>query len=122
VAFFGGFGDEIQFHDAADLERKWRGIDLSVPGRTEGRKSYHRERYCLALYLRTLAHHSLLPLPIRVVKGEAPDFLLVYTQSGVQAGNGGFGGHSTRRRRCHRHRACRAAMPPASTPATVRKP
>jgi hypothetical protein len=74
-AFFGRFGNEIQVHDAADLERKLKEINLSVPGRTEGRRSHHRERYCLALYLQTLARHSLLPLPIRVVKGESPDFL-----------------------------------------------
>ena|SRR3984893_4019337 len=74
--FFGRFGKEIPFHDTADLESKWKEIDLSVPGRTEGRKSHHRERYCLALYLRTRARHCLLPLPFRVMKCEAPDFLL----------------------------------------------
>jgi hypothetical protein len=47
-----------------------------VPGRTEGRKHYHEERYSLGLYLLALAEHEQLTYPLRIEKGESPDFIL----------------------------------------------
>lgn len=49
-----------------------------MPGRTEGRRHYHEERYSLGLYLLALAEHDLLPYPLRVDQGESPDFLLTW--------------------------------------------
>ena len=49
-----------------------------MPGRTEGRRHYHEERYSLGLYLLALAEHELLTYPLRVEQGESPDFMLTW--------------------------------------------
>jgi hypothetical protein len=69
-------GSELSFASAGDLIRQLAEIDYSVPRRTEGRRSYHRERYCVVRYLTALARSSLLKFPLRVEKRESPDFLL----------------------------------------------
>jgi hypothetical protein len=69
-------GSELSFTSAGDLIRQLSEIDYSVPRRTEGRRSHHRERYCIVRYLMALARSSLLKFPLRVVKWEHPDFLL----------------------------------------------
>jgi hypothetical protein len=73
---FTNSGDELSFASAGDLIRKLGKIDSSVPRRTEGRRSHHRERYCIVRYLTPLAQASLLRFPLQAVKGESPDFLL----------------------------------------------
>jgi hypothetical protein len=73
---FTGQGSELSFASAGDLIRQLSEIDYSVPRRTEGRRSHHRERYCIVRYLTALARSSLLEFPLRVVKWEHPDFLL----------------------------------------------
>jgi hypothetical protein len=69
-------GSELSFVSAGDLIRQLSEIDYSVPRRTEGRRSYHRERYCIVRYLTALARSSLLKFPLRIVKWESPDFLV----------------------------------------------
>ena len=69
--------DHWKFCSVADVRRFWRGVG-SVPGRTEGRKHYHEERYSLALYLLALAEHELLNYPLRVDQEESPDFMLTW--------------------------------------------
>jgi hypothetical protein len=76
-------GDEILFSDAEELERTLGELDSSVPGRTEGRRSHHRERYCITRYLSTLSNSSLLNFPLRVLKAESPDFFLFGPDSTV---------------------------------------
>lgn len=69
-------GDELSFTSAGNLNRQLSAIDFSVPRRTEGRRSHHRERHCIVRYLTTLARSSLLEFPLVVKKWESPDFLL----------------------------------------------
>lgn len=78
TAFFGQYGDEIAFQNDAELLEKLSGIDCSVPGRTEGRKSSHRERHCLKIYLMYLLQNKLLKFPLKIKKEEGPDFLVLY--------------------------------------------
>src|ERR1700709_777373 len=61
-------GDELLFRNAEELERVLGELDSSVPGRTEGRRSHHRERYCVTRYLSTLSNSSLLSFPLKVLK------------------------------------------------------
>jgi len=65
------------FRRRSDVERFWREV-RDVPRRTNGRKHYHEERFCLALYLLALATHEMLAYPLRVEEGESPDFMLTW--------------------------------------------
>jgi hypothetical protein len=65
------------FRRRSDVERFWREV-RDVPRRTNGRKHYQEERFCLGLYLLALATHDLLAYPLRVEEGESPDFMLVW--------------------------------------------
>ncbi len=78
-------GSELSFASAGDLTRQLSEMDSSVPRRTEGRRSHHRERYCIVRYLTALARSSLLKFPLRVEKSESPDFLL-HLSDGTVAG------------------------------------
>jgi hypothetical protein len=80
---FGEKGSEISSRDASELLKKLREIDTPVPGRTQGRRSHHRERYCIVRYLGALAPASRLVFPVRVVKWELPDFLLYFPDIAV---------------------------------------
>ena len=72
------------FRRRSDVERFWREV-RDVPRRTNGRKHYHEERFCLGLYLLALATHDLLTYPLRVEQGESPDFMLTW-KSGETTG------------------------------------
>ncbi len=72
------------FRRRSDVERFWREV-RDVPRRTNGRKHYHEERFCLGLYLLALATHEILSYPLRVEQGESPDFLLTW-KSGETTG------------------------------------
>lgn len=76
--FFGQYGDEIEFQNNSELPTKLSNIDCSVSARTQGRKSSHRERYCLKIYLIQLSQDKFLKFPLRIIKEEAPDFLILY--------------------------------------------
>lgn len=75
--FFGQYGNEIDFQNDAELLEKFSSIDCCVPARTQGRKSSHRERYCLKIYLMYLLQNKLLKFPLKIIKEEAPDFLIL---------------------------------------------
>lgn len=72
-------GSEQAFSDREGLLQFIADVDISVPGRTEGRRSYHRERYCMVHYLQTLADVSLLEFPLKILRSESPDFFLNFT-------------------------------------------
>lgn len=75
--FFGQYGNEIEFQNDTELLEKFSSIDCSVPARTQGRKSSHRERYCLKIYLMYLLQNKLLKFPLKIIKEEAPDFIIL---------------------------------------------
>lgn len=75
--FFGQYGNDIEFQNDSDLLDKFSNIDCSVPSRTQGRKSSHRERYCLKIYLIYLLQNKLLKFPFKIIKEEAPDFFIL---------------------------------------------
>jgi hypothetical protein len=75
--FFEQYGNEIEFQNDSDLLDKFSSIDCSVPGRTEERKSSHRERYCFKIYLMYLLQNKLLKFPLKIIKEETPDFLIL---------------------------------------------
>jgi hypothetical protein len=72
------------FRRRSDVERFWRDV-RDAPRRTNGRKHYHEERFCLGLYLLALATHHLLTYPLHVEQGESPDFMLTW-KSGETTG------------------------------------
>ena len=77
TAFFEQYGDEIEFQNNSDLLGKLYKIDCSVPRRTQGRTSTHRERHSLKIYLIQLSQNKLLRFPLRIKKDEAPDFFIL---------------------------------------------
>ncbi len=58
------------------LFKTLRGVDLSVPGRTEGRKTYHAETWTICRLLSTLAAANRFTFPISVTHRDRPDFLI----------------------------------------------
>lgn len=76
-------GSELSFSDRENLLQFLGDVDVSVPGRTEGRRSHHRERDCMVHYLQTLAGESLLEFPLKIVRSESPDFFLNFTDCSV---------------------------------------
>jgi len=73
-----------ELRSAEDVHRFWE-QHRSVPGRIDGRKHHHEERYCLALYLLALSDHEFLTYPVCVTEGESPDFMLTWA-SGQSTG------------------------------------
>lgn len=82
---FGPCGTSLAFADEAEFSDKISRVDTSVPARTEGRQSWHRERYCIVPYLSYLHTRRLLEFPLEVLKAESPDFELRF-HSGFTAG------------------------------------
>ena len=71
----------IEVCSAANVRTFWLRV-RDVSRRTEGRSKKQYERYYLVflrveLYLLLLANHRLLRYPLKVLKGESPDFMLV---------------------------------------------
>ncbi|WP_372619023.1 hypothetical protein [Falsiroseomonas sp.] len=53
------------------------GIDTSVPGRLKGRRNWHRERYCIAAFMRHLCATAPNVFPAELIRQQSPDFMLV---------------------------------------------
>lgn len=62
--------------DKACLISKLRGVDISVPLRTEGRTTDHTETWTICHLLATLAEHECLTYPFSLKHRDRPDFLL----------------------------------------------
>jgi hypothetical protein len=52
------------------------GVSIDVPGRTEGRKTEHTEKWAICHLLSTLAHIDALDYPLSVQHKDKPDFVL----------------------------------------------
>jgi hypothetical protein len=76
TAFFDQYGNKIAFQNKPDMLRKLSDFNWSIPSRTKGRKSEHREKYCLKKYLTQLCLNDLLKFPLEIEKDESPDFLI----------------------------------------------
>lgn len=61
-------------NDKNEFESALKGIDITVPRRSEGRTKEHTERYAIAHMLSTLMANDLLSYPIKVIQRERPDF------------------------------------------------
>ena len=81
--FFDKFGNEIEATNKNELLEKLSKINIKVPFRTEGRKSDHREKYCICIYLEKLAQNNLLkyPISLKKIKKDPPDFILTQCES-----------------------------------------
>jgi len=75
--FFEEHGNKIKFENTSDLIEKLSKINSSAPGRIQGRKSHHREKFCIKFYLLTLSQNNLLRFPMSVTKSESPDFFIL---------------------------------------------
>ena len=73
-------GDKLPINDEQELHA----LTFIVPGRDEGRRSYHTERNGIIEYLKALSKYNLICFPILIEKSESPDFI-------VQTGTGFFG-------------------------------
>ena len=59
-----------------DLLDKLKAIDITVPSCNEGRTKNHREYWPICRFLATYADTEFIQYPMRVKKGERPDFQL----------------------------------------------
>lgn len=62
--------------NSAALRQVLRATDITVPLRTEGRKTAHTERWVICRLLSTLDKHNRLTFPISVAHRDKPDLLL----------------------------------------------
>ncbi len=76
-AYLQAVGESLYFIDGTDFQQQLEQLDFTVPSRKDGRRSFHRERYCLLKYLVALASSDSLRWPVTVVKFERPDFLFI---------------------------------------------
>lgn len=76
IPFFEKWMDEIEISNRNDLRYKFSQIDCSVPTRKNGRRTYHRERESLKIYMDNLADMNKLQYPFKIVKQETPDFII----------------------------------------------
>jgi len=74
-------GDSLCFQSQREFESGVETLDTSVPSRTEGRKSFHRERACLVMFLKALVASSQIDFPFCVRKSESPDFVLTIRET-----------------------------------------
>ncbi len=72
--------------DKAKLFSVLRAIDISVPLRTEGRKTHHTEAWTICRLLSTLADSECLDYPLTLEHRDRPDFLLRFgkTEIGIE--------------------------------------
>ncbi|WP_200383207.1 hypothetical protein [Thiococcus pfennigii] len=66
----------IEASSSEELLNLLRGLDISVPSRTDGRKTEHTERYTICHLLSTLASSNRLQYPLTVQHSDRPDFVL----------------------------------------------
>lgn len=62
--------------DSCTLRDVLRKIDITVPLRTEGRKTAHTERWIICRLLSTLDRHGRVGFPVSVTHRDKPDFLV----------------------------------------------
>ena len=74
-------GDSLCFHTESEFQSTIATLELTVPTRNEGRKSFHRERSCLVMFLKALVSHCSIEFPFCVRKTEGPDFLLTVKEN-----------------------------------------
>src|SRR4029077_17901478 len=70
--------------DSGTLRNALRAIDITVPLRTEGRKTAHTEQWVICRLLSTLDRHGRVGFPVSVIHRDRPDFLVM--QSAIQVG------------------------------------
>ena len=54
-----------------------RSLTFDVPCRSEGRTAAHRERFCFIALLKSLLRTDAASFPATIVRGEAPDFIVL---------------------------------------------
>lgn len=92
--FFRPFGRSIHAETPDELREILGAIDITVPRRTEGPRSTHRERHSIVHYLGTLASHSRLNFPLTVTARERPNFVIEAAgRYGVEATEAGAPRH-----------------------------
>lgn len=65
-----------QAPSAEALREALRQVNITVPGRTKGRKSRHTETWTICRLLSTLAAGDALSFPLSIVHCDKPDFLI----------------------------------------------
>ena len=69
-------GDELYFENKLAFCNDILKLDITVPPRRKERQHFHKERYCIVLYLKKLVSAQLVSFPFGIKKNEFPDFVL----------------------------------------------
>jgi hypothetical protein len=72
----------LRASSAEELKAALALVDTDVPERSEGRRSHHAERYCIAHLLATLPTTRLF-FPLTLTHGDKPDFVLAMAHGDV---------------------------------------
>lgn len=67
----------IEANTGSELKEKLADTDISVPARTSGRTNDHVERWVIYRALATLLADGQIEYPVRLMKRERPDYLLI---------------------------------------------
>lgn len=70
----------VQAENPTSLTEALRKLDISVPPRTCGRTTNHREVWAIARLLATLANSGHIPYPISVYHRDRPDISMICSQ------------------------------------------
>ena len=74
--FLVNIGDELYFENKLAFCNDILKLDITVPPRRKERQHFHKERYCIVLYLKKLVSAQLVSFPFGIKKNEFPDFVL----------------------------------------------
>lgn len=72
----------LRANTPAELRARLAELDIAVPARSEGRRSHHAERYCIAHVLATLPIERL-SFPLTLTHSDKPDFLLAMPDTAI---------------------------------------
>ena len=73
--------DTLCFRTQSEFGSIIENLDISVPNRNEGRRSFHRERTSVVMFLKALVASSQIDFPFCVRKTESPDFALTIRET-----------------------------------------
>ncbi|MCI0707167.1 MAG: hypothetical protein L0Y80_06775 [Ignavibacteriae bacterium] len=71
-------GKSLTFESRSEFDSILGTLDLNVPSRISGRKSFHRERYCAIRYLKGAVYYNQINFPFSICKSERPDFIITF--------------------------------------------
>lgn len=71
------------FSSRSDFNLQIQQIDVSVPLRSQGRKSEHTERYSIVSLLQNFINDDLFGFPLKLIHQDKPDFFIEFSNKSI---------------------------------------